>query len=157
MNDRIAKIHNRVDGWNLFFTLLFIALAYSAYRLLVSQGTAPQSIGLWDATLMALATFRLTRLVVYDNITRWLRDFFEDGREYTFVGTIKTLINCPWCMGLWFALIVPTAYFFAPFLWFFIFVLALAGAATLIQLFANLLGWSAEYRKLKTLKKMRED
>jgi len=107
----------------------------------------PQYISVWDMTIMALATFRLTRLVVYDAITRWFRAFFDDAKEYTFFGTIKTLINCPWCVGLWFALVVTVAYFLSPFLWFFIFVLALGGVATFVQLVANLVGWSAEYKK----------
>lgn len=138
---------SRIDWWNVFFTLFFIALTFLAYRILIETGSAPQEISLWDATIMALATFRLTRLVVYDAITKWFRLCFEHGEERTFVGTIKTLINCPWCMGLWFALVVATSYFIWPPLWFFIFVLALGGAATLMQLTANFTGWSAEYKK----------
>lgn len=124
---------------------------YVGYTLVVTRGGNPQYISVWDATIMALATFRLTRLVVYDAITRWVRDFFEDAKEFTFMGTVKTLINCPWCVGLWFALVVATAYFTSPFLWFFIFVLALAGVASFVQLTANLVGWSAEHRKRKVV------
>jgi len=137
----------RIDWWNIFFTLFFVVLTFIAYRLIILTGSVPQNISLWDAVIMTLATFRLTRLVVYDAITRWFRACFVHGEEYTFVGTIKTLINCPWCMGLWFALIVATAYFIWPPLWFFIFILALGGAATLVQLLANGIGWNAEYKK----------
>ncbi|MFQ5541000.1 MAG: DUF1360 domain-containing protein [Candidatus Paceibacteria bacterium] len=144
-------MQKRIDWWDVFFSLLFIFLVYLAYRILVSSGTTPQSVSMWDAFLMMLATFRLTRLIVYDSITRWFRDFFEDGKPYTFLGTLKTLINCPWCMGLWFAVVVAGAYFYAPFLWFFIFVLALSGAATFVQLGANWVGWSTEYQKRKVL------
>lgn len=150
-------MEKRIDWWNLFFTFFFVLLAYVAYRLILFSGTVPQSISLWDASLMALATFRLTRLVVYDSITGWLRAFFEDGRPYTFVGTVKTLINCPWCIGLWFALVVATAYFVAPFLWFFVFILALGGVASVLQLTANFIGWHAEYRKHKTLRIEKDD
>lgn len=137
----------RIDWWNIYFTLFFIILTYIAYRLIVISGSVPHSVSLWDAVIMALATFRLTRLVVYDAITRWFRAYFADGEEYTLAGTVRTLVNCPWCVGLWFALVVATAYFIWPPLWFFIFVLALGGAATFVQLLANLTGWSAEYKK----------
>ena len=147
-------MEKRIDWWNVIFSFIFIALAYGAYRLVWSLGSAPTSISIWDAFIMMLATFRLTRLVVYDAITRWFRDFFEDGKEYTLLGTIKTLVNCPWCIGLWFALVVSTAYFINPFLWFFIFILALGGAATFVQLLANMIGWNAEYRKIKTRSKL---
>jgi len=143
----------RIDWWNLFFTLFFIGLVYVAFELILWSGGSPRAVSVWDSVLMMLATFRLTRLVVYDSITRWIRDWFEDGREYSFLGTLKTLINCPWCVGLWFAAVVAAAYFIAPFSWFFIFILALGGAASLLQIIANGLGWSAEYRKRKTHEK----
>lgn len=146
-------MEKRIDWWNILFTAFFIVFVYAAFELAASSGVTPHSVSMWDAFLMMLATFRLTRLVVYDSITRWFRNFFVDAKEYTFLGTIKTLINCPWCIGLWFAVIVAAAYFVTPFAWFFIFILALGGAATLVQLSANLLGWNAEYRKLKTLDK----
>jgi len=137
----------RIDWWDVYFSFVFVLLVFIAYRLVVLSGTPPRMVSIWDAFLMMLATFRLTRLVVYDSIMRWFRNFFEDGKPYTFLGTLKTLVNCPWCMGLWFAVVVSGAYFYAPFLWFFIFVLALSGAATFIQLITNFIGWSAEYKK----------
>lgn len=140
-------MEKRIDWWNIVFTAFFILFVYVAYEVATFSGVAPRSVSIWDAFLMTLATFRLTRLVVYDSITKWFRNLFADAREFTFLGTIKTLVNCPWCIGLWFAVIVAAAYFTAPFAWFFIFVLALGGAATVMQLTANTLGWRAEYKK----------
>lgn len=147
MVNSLYMTQKRIDWWNIYFTLFFILLVYIAYRIIVLSGTAPSSVSVWDAFIMTLATFRLTRLAVYDSITKWVRDLFEEGKPYTLVGTLKTLIHCPWCMGLWWAAVVAAAYFYAPFLWFFIFVLALGGAATLVQILANMIGWSAEYKK----------
>lgn len=141
----------RIDWWNIVFTAFFVFLVYVAFRIVTAVGLSPHSISLWDTTLMALAAFRLTRLFVYDTIMAWFRDFFAGGKPMTFVGTIKTLVNCPWCMGLWFALVVATAYFVAPVIWFFMFVLALAGLTTLLQLLANLIGWNAELKKRRAL------
>jgi len=141
----------RIDWWNIAFSLFFILLMYVGYQLVLAAGVRPRYISLWDTTIMALAAFRLTRIVVYDSITKWFRALFDDGKEYTFWGTLKTLVNCPWCMGLWFALVVATAFFTSPFLWFFIFILALGGVASFIQIVANLIGWSAEHGKKKAL------
>lgn len=146
----------RIDWWDIYFSVFFILLVYIAFRIIVLSGTPPQSVSPWDAFLMMLATFRLTRLIVYDSITKWFRDFFEDAQPYSLTGTLKTLINCPWCMGLWFAAVVAAAYFYAPFLWFFIFVLALGGAATFVQLITNFIGWNAEYQKRKALHERNE-
>ena len=61
----------------------------------------------------------------------------------------RTLINCPWCTGLWFALVVVFAYHATPIAWYAILVLALASAASFLQLLANLVGWHAEAKKLE--------
>lgn len=143
----MKKTMNRIDWWNLFFILFFLVELYMVYRALALTGSIPTSITLWETVILALASFRLTRLVVYDAITRWFRDFFANGEEYTFVGTVNTLINCPWCVGLWCAFFVSSLYFLFPEAWFFIFIVALGGIATLVQLIANLVGWSAEYKK----------
>ena len=121
------------------------------------------SVPPFDALLMAFATFRITRLVVYDKITRWFRELFVKRRVYEkdgsswveiipygrgFRHTIYDLLQCPWCIGIWSALIVVFFYFVFPWAWSVIFFLALAGAGTLLQLWANSLGWHAENLKL---------
>lgn len=146
-NEHITRVRRRIDWWNLFFIFFFMYLMYLGFRLAEGVSGAITAISVWDTIIMALAIFRLTRLTVYDSITQWIRDLFEEGKPRTFLGTVKTLINCPWCTGLWFSLVVVVAYVTSPFLWFFIFVLALSGLATFIQLLANLVGWSAEYKK----------
>ncbi len=141
----------RVDWWNLFFMFFFVALVWFAYQLLGTLGRIPSGITIWDTAVLALASFRLTRLVVYDSITQWVRDLFADAAPRTAAGTLRTLVNCPWCIGLWFALVVATTFFAWPESWFMIFVAALGGLASLVQIAANLLGWSAEFKKRATI------
>jgi len=144
------SLMHRIDWWNIFFVTLFATEMIIIYRVMIATGTVPYSISLADAALLALATFRLTRLVAYDVIAGWVRDLFANGKERTFMGTVKVLINCPWCIGLWFALLVSALYFIYPVLWFVFFILALGGVATLVQLLANAIGWNAEYKKRMT-------
>jgi len=157
--------------WNFLFGLLFLAILGGAmYILYRTLGSLPQRIPLADFILIALATFRLTRLFVYDKITAWFRDLFKESREITLDGvtytersvplngprrTISDLLSCPWCIGVWFALFTTTLYFLTSWSWYLILVLALSGVATLLQLGANLLGWSAELKKLKVGEKER--
>ncbi|MBX4192279.1 DUF1360 domain-containing protein [Candidatus Parcubacteria bacterium] len=122
------------------------------------------SVPPFDALLMAFATFRVTRLIVYDKITRWFRELFADSVEYekdgiTYVEvkpfgsglrhTIHDLLQCPWCIGFWAALAVVFFYFIYDWAWTIIFFLALAGAGSLIQVIANGIGWRAENLKLE--------
>jgi hypothetical protein len=45
-------------------------------------------------------------------------------------------------------------YFIYPWAWSIIFFLALAGVGSLIQVWANSIGWQAENRKLRALEKL---
>lgn len=65
-----------------------------------------------DAATDALACYRLTRLVVVDEITAPLREKLQrvvmrsdvdDGAA----AKLNTLIRCPWCASWWLALVMP--------------------------------------------------
>jgi len=151
--------------WNFFFTLFFALTFLVLGLLLLRYDLLPVSISLFDAFLLSLATFRVTRLFVYDKITQFIRDWFLDKQlaqneagEYFIVRekpasgprrTLSELLACPWCFGMWAALFVCFLYFLTPFAWFPIFVLAVSSIGTLFQLFANLVGWKAENYKRK--------
>lgn len=67
--------------------------------------------------LLGLATFRLTRLIVFDKITEFIRrPFFDEVEEKEDDGTIEIylipkksgikgwvgeLLSCYWCTGIW--------------------------------------------------------
>lgn len=150
--------------WNFVFSVFFIlVLAGAEMGMKQLRGGYLVSVPPFDALLMALAAFRVTRLVVYDKITRWFRELFADVREYDEDGvrwvevrpwgsglrhTIYDLLQCPWCIGFWSALIIVFCYFVFPWAWSVIFFLAVAGAGSLLQLWANGIGWRAENLKL---------
>ena len=140
----------RINYWHITFTLLFVVLMIVAYGLVGGASRGPVYISVWEAVILALAAFRLTRFVVYDNITQWFRDLVETPDQYSFLGTINALVNCTWCTGLWAALVVATVHFAWPEFWFFLFILALGGAASVLQIIANLVGWQAELGKQRT-------
>lgn len=114
---------------------------------LADVGRLSSYVPFGDFLLMALAIFRLTRLVCYDVIMAFFRDWLSSQKEGTFFGTMSALVHCPWCTGLWFAFFVVFSYFATPMAWPIILILALAALATTLQILANLLGWSAEYKK----------
>lgn len=137
----------RFPVWNLFYSILFAAIVLWGAAWLSVNGLLPEIVPAGDFILMALAIFRLTRLVTYDHITDFVRDWAKKRPPESFVGTFGRLLCCPWCTGLWFAFFVPFFYFSQPMAWFVILVLALAGVGTFFQLVANWVGWSAEEKK----------
>jgi hypothetical protein len=137
----------RLHLWNIVFGLLFIALVIKGTYWLSVTGRLPHSVSLGAFALMSLAIFRLVRLFTYDNITAFVRDWFNGCRPGSCGDTLGVLINCPWCMGLWFAFFVPFFYYATPYAWFVILILALAAVGSFFQLVSNLVGWYAEAKK----------
>lgn len=103
-----------------------------------------------ELLIISLATFRLTRLIVFDKITEFIRaPFFEeetdinaDGEEEVyyvpkkgiFTNFIGELLSCYWCTGVWTALAVCIFYFTSPQLATpILIVLAVAGLAAIIE------------------------
>jgi hypothetical protein len=150
--------------WNFLFSVLFITILVWMIWYLWKVNRLPFAINVFDFLLVVLASFRVTRLFVYDAITQFVRDWFLDvdyaedengdiyvSRQRPFQGPrsiISQLMSCPWCFGMWASMWVSFIYFATPFAWFLIFILAVAGIATLIQLIANAVGWTAEEKKL---------
>lgn len=103
-----------------------------------------------DFILLSLASFRLTRLIVYDKITAFLRKPFfdeieeknEKGEAEIYIipkksgikGWIGELLSCYWCTGVWSAMIIVVASFLFPY-WSnpVIVVLAVAGLASFVE------------------------
>ena len=107
-------------------------------------------ISFLDLLVLGLACFRLTRLLVYDRITAFIRNLFmeemeemnESGEKEIYLvpkkGVIKgffgELLSCYWCTGIWSAIVISFLYFFTPLYAVpIILVLAVAGIGALIE------------------------
>lgn len=122
------------------FVFLFFVLASIIWSV---RGSLPQTIPPFDFILLCLATFRSVRLVAYDKILLFVRDYFEQS-EKGFKRAMFNLLQCPWCVGIWIALGLTFGYFVFPVAWYFILLLALAGVGSFMQIVINLIGWRAE-------------
>ncbi len=111
-----------------------------------------------DYTLIILASWRVTRLFVYDTITKFFREQFWDvkkvGRKHELIKpktgprrTIADLLSCPWCFGVWAVEMVVFLYLITPYGVYPVLLLALSSVATFMQLLSNLVGHQAEFLK----------
>lgn len=137
----------KIHFWHTTLSLFFIFLAALGYAWLVSTSRLAAFVPVGDFFLMALAAMRLTRLFTYDAITAFVREWFEGADSRSLRGSCGTLVNCPWCTGLWFSLVVVFFYFATPVAWYAILILALSSLASIFQISANYIGWSAEAKK----------
>lgn len=145
--------------WNIVFILFYAGILTMMVIILETESRIPyESLTLMDMALITLASFRLTRLFVYDGMTRFVREQFYDTKAVRnkitlvkpLVGprrTLADLVSCPWCFGVWATTCVAFLYLVSSYMYLPILILALAGVATLIQLCANMIGWKAEQLK----------
>ena len=134
--------------WYTFLSIFLMALGSVGYLWLSANGRLVTWVPLADFFLMTFAVMRLVRLFTYDIITDFIRGWFVGAEPDSLRGTLGALINCPWCTGMWFALLVVFFYFATPNIaWYVILVLALSALATSLQILANLIGWGAELKK----------
>ena len=100
--------------------------------------------------LLGLSAFRLTRLLVFDQITAFIRDPFlneveeidEYGKLETYLvpkdgkvkGFIGELLSCYWCTGVWSSIGLCVFYLMYPTVAFpLLLILAVAGLAAIIE------------------------
>ncbi|MCA9367577.1 DUF1360 domain-containing protein [Candidatus Kaiserbacteria bacterium] len=145
--------------WNFIFSAFFGALIVMATIILNSEARlAWNELTLVDYTLITLATWRLTRLFVYDTITKWFREQFWDvqksGRGFVLEKpasgprrTLADLLSCPWCVGVWMAGTVLFFYLLTAWSVFPIVMLAISAVASFLQILSNLVGHNAERAK----------
>jgi hypothetical protein len=55
------------------------------------------------------------------------------------IGTLHSIITCPWCAGVWVTLVIIVFYFLIPYGVLIVYVLALAGLASMVILLSNIL------------------
>jgi Protein of unknown function (DUF1360) len=147
--------------WNFVFSVFFFILVVMGSIILETESRINlDELSTVDFVLMTLATWRLTRLFVYDNITKFIREQFWDvvkaGKGYTLekpkVGprrTMADLLSCPWCIGVWAAAVVIFFYLITPYATYPVMLLALSAVATFLQLLSNLVGHKAEQAKIQ--------
>ncbi|MEW9109816.1 MAG: DUF1360 domain-containing protein [Cytobacillus gottheilii] len=100
--------------------------------------------------IIVLASFRLTRLLVYDQITQFIRSPFfneveevdEFGQKETYLvpknrgirGFFGQLLSCHWCTGVWCSIFICSLFFVYHSIAFpLLLVLAVAGLASIIE------------------------
>jgi hypothetical protein len=150
--------------WNFVFLVFFLGLVVMGTIILETESRIDfVDLTLVDYLLLSLATLRVTRLFVYDAITRFFREQFWDlvkvGKGFELEKpkfgprrTLADLLSCPWCVSTWAAATLTFLYVLTPYAVFLVVLLAVSAVATFLQLLSNLIG-----NKSELLKKENED
>ncbi len=145
--------------WNVVFSLFFLSLMIMGAIILETESRIPfAQLEVVDFVLITLASWRLTRLFVYDAITKFFREQFYDvvkagkGMElekpkFCPRRTLADLLSCPWCFSIWAAATVIFFYLLTPYAIFPILILAISAVASFLQIVSNAVGHKAEQLK----------
>ena len=145
--------------WNVVFSVFFLGLIVMAAIILETESRVPLTeLTVTDYVLLSLATWRVTRLFVYDAITKFFREQFWDivkaGKGYELEKpkfgprrTLADLLSCPWCFSMWAAAMVIFIYLITPYGVYLVLLLALSAVGAFFQIIANLIGHKAEIAK----------
>jgi len=135
------------QAWNFWSAFVFLSAVVLVGFLLRRKGVDIEEMTLKEAVLIILAAFRMTRILVFERIFKYFRDVLKNREDLYVVGTIHAMITCPWCAGVWVTLIILVLYYLVPFGVLLVYVLALAGIASMIILVSNLLHMYTERRQ----------
>lgn len=151
----LKKTRDSLYFWNIVATIVFITIIIKT-MMIAGNGAVRiiASMSPFHFFVISFATFRMTRLLVADHITQWMRDLCMESvivkdpmTGAVFVRCEKPIkglrrlisdfLGCPWCVGVWMALVSVVLYYlaaieFSPFAWIIIIVFAIAGSAELI-------------------------
>jgi hypothetical protein len=161
---------SRANRMELIAKLLFILIFMGGFAVVIFIGMTHDpglemfKIDALDLTLLALATYRLGRMIAYDKVAEPLRKPFtrtvpdHSGAGMTVIpkgeGVIRAfgqLFSCPICVGTWVAaLLVYALYFFPDPARVFLFITAAVGGAELIHNATEAFCWSGVHSRIKS-------
>jgi Protein of unknown function (DUF1360) len=135
------------QAWNFWSVFVFFGAIVLVGHFLKKEGIDIQDLTLKEAVLVILASYRMTRILVFEKIFKYFRDVLKKRENLYVIGTVNSMVTCPWCAGVWVTLIIIVFYFLVPYGDLLVYVLALAGLASMVILISNLLHMYTERRQ----------
>jgi hypothetical protein len=135
------------QAWNFWSAFVFFGMVVLVGYLLEKRDIDIEQITLKEAIVIILASYRMTRVIVFEKIFKYLRDVFKRRDNLYLVGTLSNIITCPWCAGVWVTLTIIVFYYLIPYGVLLAHVLALAGIASLVILYSNMLQMRADRKQ----------
>ena len=135
------------QAWNFWSVFVFFGAIVLVGHFLKREGVDIRDLTMKEAVLVILASYRMTRILVFEKILKHFRDALKRRENLYVIGTIHSMVTCPWCAGVWVTLTIIVFYFLVPYGPLLVYVLALAGLASMVILVSNLLHMYTERRQ----------
>jgi len=148
------KSERKHQAWNFWSAFVFFGLVVLVGYLLGKKGVNIEEMTFKEALLIILASYRMTRILVFEKIFKYFRDVLKNREDLYLIGTLSSIITCPWCAGVWVTLVIIVFYYLVPFGVVLVYVLALAGVASVVILLSNLLHmWTDRKQRIHQMEK----
>lgn len=135
------------QAWNFWSAFFFFGLVVLFGYLLEKKGIAIEEITIKEVVVIILASYRLTRILVFEKIFKYFRDVLKRREDLYLLGTLSSIITCPWCAGVWVTMAIIVFYYLVPYGILLTYVLALSGIASLVILYSNMLHMRTERKQ----------
>ena len=145
-------INSKQNAWNFASLFVYFLLLVVVGYLLDKEKIDVTQLTFRDLIFITLATYRLTRIVVFEKIFKFCRDFVKAHQDYKVFNTIRFIITCPWCAGVWMALVTVVFYLLVPYGKFLVYILAISGVASFLVMLVNAIGLVVEEKQSKVKK-----
>lgn len=145
-------INSKQNAWNFASLFVYFLLLVVVGYLLDKEKIDITQLTFRDLIFITLATYRLTRIVVFEKIFKFCRDFVKAHQDYKVFNTIRFIITCPWCAGVWMALVTVVFYLLVPYGKFLVYILAISGVASFLVMLVNAIGLVVEEKQSKVKK-----
>ncbi len=132
---------------NFLSIFIFFGLIMLVGYIMKENGHNIRKISTQDLILVILASYRITRIVVFEKIFKFARDLIKNQNRYYFFSTLEFIVTCPWCAGVWVVLITLIFFYLIPFGDLLVYALAIAGVASFIVQTVNLIGLHLEQKQ----------
>jgi hypothetical protein len=130
--------------WNFSSLFFFFGLIVLVGFIMKENGYNIREISTRELIILMLASYRLTRIVVFEKIFKFARDFIRNNNKYYFFSTIQFIVTCPWCAGVWMVLMMVIFFYLIPYGDLLAYALAIAGVASFFVQTVNLMGLHLE-------------
>ncbi|MBV9347827.1 MAG: DUF1360 domain-containing protein [Pseudolabrys sp.] len=139
------NVREEQNFWTFIALALFIAFCAAAAAIIYYRALpALAALGGLDLAVLGLAAFRFVHLLTYDKILEPVRSAFKDRRGNRLKNAgrgwrrlVCEFLDCIWCTGMWSALIVVTSYLLGPIGVLFVWIFAVAGFGSLLQVISK--------------------
>lgn len=143
----MSRSERKHQAWNFWSAFVFFGLIFLFGFLLERKGVRIQDVTLKEAVIIILASYRMTRIIVFEKIFKYMRDALKRREDLYVIGTLSYIITCPWCAGVWVTLLIIIFYYLVPYGVLLAYVLAFSGLASLVILYSNMLQMRAEKKQ----------